>query len=951
MKSINKFLLRIRSKKGFTIVELLVVIGIIGILVAMSMGSFNSFIKKAKETAIINDIRSVSDAIERYSVDGSTDDWIKGAVTIDEIEDGLVYDADGLTKSPKLANTSIVPDEVVKDAGSRLKGSFYSGGNNDVIYSEKKNDGKVEKEKELSESEVDKLVKDGYIPVANKSELEGIRTNNGVETTWGKGTKWEKKYTGTLGSKYVQVKNIDMSGVNTYEPLGDSSSPFTGEYHGANHTIGNLTIAKELNGSIFGYVDGNIKVNNLNVEDYRSSGSVIATNVSSSAIVNMSNIGIHNVKVNSDGNAGTLFSKIDKPVNMTANNISVSGSVHGDSDLGGLIGNVAQEDTKFSFDNLKVNIEVFGKGEYADLGGLIGRFESKGGEVSVLNSMIMIDVSGSSEAGGLIGYVDEDDGIFSIENLVLVGNVSSKKCSNCYGGVGGLVGEFSWDDRRSLTVNNVDMYLEVSGYRAGGISGEFDGDYNKIHVNNYTMYGDVISSVDTGGIIGELDDDYNDVYVANYTMYGNIISSGDAGGIIGEIDDDYNSIYVSNYTMYGNVTGLSDTGGIIGELDNDYNNIIISNYTMNGNISGNKTGGVIGDLDDGENIIEIDGFYMYGNIDGTSETGGVFGEVALGDINTITINDFNMYGDITGLDCTGGIAGEIDSDEDIINVYNSVIHGNITGESYTGGFVGNFYGDYSEVNIDGLTINGNIYGTDAGGFIGTLNGDYNIINVSNFIAKGDVTGTSTAGGFIGDLDDDYNTVNVNNFDMYGDVIGVEGAGGLLGEVDKGDNNIINVNNFNMYGNVYGDSDTGGLIGNIIYENEVSVANSTIHGEVVGKGNTGGAVGTLSNSLIDMKLESFNVQKQVKGAGYTGGLFGEFLAKSVNAKDIQIKESVIGELSTGGIVGYLTKGDLTISNSKVKGSIEGPDAGEVFGKNEGNITENNVKFSGKLKPTN
>lgn len=53
-------------QRGFTIVELLIVIVVIGILAAIVIVAFNGVQDRAKTTSKINDIRSMQKAIELY---------------------------------------------------------------------------------------------------------------------------------------------------------------------------------------------------------------------------------------------------------------------------------------------------------------------------------------------------------------------------------------------------------------------------------------------------------------------------------------------------------------------------------------------------------------------------------------------------------------------------------------------------------------------------------------------------------------------------------------------------------------------------------------------------------------------------------------------------------------------------------------------------------------------
>jgi len=63
IKAINK---RIRNKKGFTLIELVVVIAIIGILAAIAIPRFTGVRENANESVVIANLKSIQTAVELY---------------------------------------------------------------------------------------------------------------------------------------------------------------------------------------------------------------------------------------------------------------------------------------------------------------------------------------------------------------------------------------------------------------------------------------------------------------------------------------------------------------------------------------------------------------------------------------------------------------------------------------------------------------------------------------------------------------------------------------------------------------------------------------------------------------------------------------------------------------------------------------------------------------------
>lgn len=82
-----------RKNKGFTLIEMLVVIAIIGILATMITPAITSAIRKAKEAKCLNNLKQFSHLLQMYEVDGgdigniSTTDWLGDFITKAGLED------------------------------------------------------------------------------------------------------------------------------------------------------------------------------------------------------------------------------------------------------------------------------------------------------------------------------------------------------------------------------------------------------------------------------------------------------------------------------------------------------------------------------------------------------------------------------------------------------------------------------------------------------------------------------------------------------------------------------------------------------------------------------------------------------------------------------------------------------------------------------------------------
>ena len=61
-----------KDEKGFTLIELMIVIAIIGILAAIAIPQFNSYRKKSYNASAMSDLRNAATAEEAYFVDAQT---------------------------------------------------------------------------------------------------------------------------------------------------------------------------------------------------------------------------------------------------------------------------------------------------------------------------------------------------------------------------------------------------------------------------------------------------------------------------------------------------------------------------------------------------------------------------------------------------------------------------------------------------------------------------------------------------------------------------------------------------------------------------------------------------------------------------------------------------------------------------------------------------------------
>jgi len=75
-----------RAQSGFTLIELMIVMAIIGILITLAIPSFVGAIKHAREAALKEDLQTMRTAIDTYTMDKQ-----KGPQSLDDlIQDGYL---------------------------------------------------------------------------------------------------------------------------------------------------------------------------------------------------------------------------------------------------------------------------------------------------------------------------------------------------------------------------------------------------------------------------------------------------------------------------------------------------------------------------------------------------------------------------------------------------------------------------------------------------------------------------------------------------------------------------------------------------------------------------------------------------------------------------------------------------------------------------------------------
>ena len=101
-----------RTKSGFTLVEIMIVVVIIGLLAAMAIPAFNKVRATSQDKAVINNLRQYSSAAQQYMLDEGVAAVVNANIiglgkhiqTLDQVADET-YDLTVLTNTTRLSTS------------------------------------------------------------------------------------------------------------------------------------------------------------------------------------------------------------------------------------------------------------------------------------------------------------------------------------------------------------------------------------------------------------------------------------------------------------------------------------------------------------------------------------------------------------------------------------------------------------------------------------------------------------------------------------------------------------------------------------------------------------------------------------------------------------------------------------------------------------------------------
>lgn len=252
------------------------------------------------------------------------------------------------------------------------------------------------------------------------------------------------------------TKDIDMSSIASFAPIGTKTVPYTGTFNGNNHSISGLSVNGSDTAGLFGYVKG-ATIQNINLCDSQ----ITATNAGGSGTSTGGIVGF-----------ATDKAKIE---NCSTNNITITAnSLH----VGGIIGR-GENLTEIS--NC-TNTSTFG-GTY-HVGGIAGSIN--GSSITNCGNSGNLPATKSSHVGGIVGFTHGGQ----ISTCYNTGEVTGGSNAD----VGGIVG---MSETLPLISDCYNVGAVHSGKFNGGIAGFAIGTYRYCY-NTGTVTGGQY----TGGVIG-----------------------------------------------------------------------------------------------------------------------------------------------------------------------------------------------------------------------------------------------------------------------------------------------------------------------------------------------------------------------------------------------------------------------------------------------------------------
>ncbi len=653
--------------------------------------------------------------------------------------------------------------------------------------------------------------------VSSAAELATIRTNSA-----------------TLSGYYALTGNIDLSHIPNWQPIGNETNRFTGNFNGNGYNISGVSSSGYQYAGLFGWVENadisnvGVLVGNISTSSYRStySGGLVGY-ASRSSISNSYAVvegGISSFRSSFSYSGGLVGIAYNSPISNSY--VVVGGSISSSSSSlsslsysGGLVGFTWGNQINNSYAVVEGGISSSSSSGSSYSGGLVGF--AQGNPISNSYAVVEGGISSSSafdsDSGGLVGGADDYSPISN--SYYSTSHQSSEGTFTNTLGTSQTLAELrrltadatGWDEVVWDFGTNNDLPTLRSSHSAGivppsdpdpdpdpdsnnGVGKETnrdtDGDGTPDHVDtddDDDNYSDALDVDDDGDGLIEIAtaEQLNQV---RHNLLGSSLkaSAGDAGADTG----------------CGGLNGITECNGY--ELVAD---ISLAGYNSNnwlpiGSCPTFTEANVCTDVSalfntvfDG-NGYTISNLTITNSIESYTNATGLFGAISpASQLRNIHIRSANLIGGANNVGVLVGYAARA-------SIIDSSAVGEITAYgANVGGLVG--YG-WNTTIISSYAAGGNIVGVSGvGGLIGS--GERATIS-SSYAAGGDVGGVLYIGGLVGSG----NSVTISlSYAAGGHVVaGFAGGGGLVG---SGENARV-ISSYAAGGNVSGFADIGGLIG-------------------------------------------------------------------------------------------------------------------------------------------
>jgi len=116
-----------KAKKGFTLVEIMIVVVIIGLLAAMAIPAFNKIRESASEKTVVNDARQLAGAAQQYLMDNPDVDPVTIAVNTDgEVTGDLADLVSKVSKGITVTEGELSQDDTDEQFELEYRGVTYT---------------------------------------------------------------------------------------------------------------------------------------------------------------------------------------------------------------------------------------------------------------------------------------------------------------------------------------------------------------------------------------------------------------------------------------------------------------------------------------------------------------------------------------------------------------------------------------------------------------------------------------------------------------------------------------------------------------------------------------------------------------------------------------------------------------------------------------------------------